>query len=185
MEQEEMLDVVDEVGNPTGESMERTKMHQRGIRHRTSHVWIARKKDGRVELLLQKRCVNKDSYPGCYDISSAGHIPAGTDFYSSAVRELREELGVCIKQDQLIECGNREFLVNAIFHGREFHDNQISKVFLLWLDLEEKDFAVQKEEIDEVRWFDFRECISMVEKKTPLNCIFMEELNMLRRQISL
>ena len=67
--------VVDENGVPTGQSVPRTTAHAEGLRHRTSHVWIVRRKNGRVQVLLQMRCAAKDSYPGCYDISSAGHIP--------------------------------------------------------------------------------------------------------------
>ena len=88
----EMLDIVDENGVPTGQSVPRTTAHAEGLRHRTSHVWIVRRKNGRVQVLLQMRCAAKDSYPGCYDISSAGHIPAGAEFVGSALRELREEL---------------------------------------------------------------------------------------------
>ena len=83
----ELFDVVDENGMPTGEIIERSEAHRLGKPHRTSHVWIVRKKGERVEILLQKRCEQKDSYPGCYDISSAGHIPAGDDFEESALRE--------------------------------------------------------------------------------------------------
>ena len=67
----EWLDVVDEKGNPTGERVERKEAHRRGIRHRTSHVWILREQEGEVQVLLQKRSQGKDSHPGCYDISSA------------------------------------------------------------------------------------------------------------------
>ena len=90
----EILDIVDEQGRPTGQTVPRAVAHAEGIRHRTSHVWILRRHAGRVEVLLQMRCQAKDSFPGCYDISSAGHIPAGCDFVESALRELREELGV-------------------------------------------------------------------------------------------
>ena len=90
----EMLDIVDENGLPTGQAVPRTVAHAEGLRHRTSHVWIVRKKNGAVQVLLQMRCAAKDSYPGCYDISSAGHIPAGAEFVGSALRELKEELGV-------------------------------------------------------------------------------------------
>ena len=88
----ELLDVVDENGVPTGTVVSREKAHAEGIRHRTAHVWLVRRRNGNVEILLQKRCKSKDSWPGCYDISSAGHIPAGVDFIPSALRELREEL---------------------------------------------------------------------------------------------
>ncbi len=38
--EEEALDIVDEDGNPTGETVERGRAHREGIRHRTSHVWL-------------------------------------------------------------------------------------------------------------------------------------------------
>ena len=80
----EILDIVDDNGQPTGEVIDRVTAHREGILHRTSHVWLVRIKDGRQQVLLQKRSEEKDSYPGCYDISSAGHIPAGVDFVPSA-----------------------------------------------------------------------------------------------------
>lgn len=41
----ELLDIVDENGKPTGETVERKIAHSEGIRHRTAHVWIVRKSD--------------------------------------------------------------------------------------------------------------------------------------------
>ena len=49
----EILDVVDETGAPTGETVERAEAHREGVRHRTAHVWIARNRNGRIQLLLQ------------------------------------------------------------------------------------------------------------------------------------
>ena len=89
----ERLDIVDQNAQPIGLTIDRDTAHAEGIRHRTSHVWILRRRGGCVEILLQKRSKTKDSFPGCYDISSAGHIPAGMDFVPSALRELKEEYG--------------------------------------------------------------------------------------------
>lgn len=177
----EMLDIVDENGVPTGQSVPRTVAHAEGRRHRTSHVWIVRRKAGRVQVLLQMRCAAKDSYPGCYDISSAGHIPAGDEFVGSALRELREELGVDARAEDLHECGLRRFHFEAEFHGKPFKDNQVSKVFCLWLDREAEDFTVQKSEIDYVKWFDLDEAIEAVREGRIPNCIFEEELDMVRK----
>ena len=91
----EYLDIVDENGQPTGEIIERSAAHREGIPHRTSHLWLVRELDNQIQILLQKRAMTK-SFPGCYDISSAGHIPAGQDYIPSAVRELKEELGLSV-----------------------------------------------------------------------------------------
>ena len=50
---------------------------------------------------LQKRALTKDSFPGRYDTSSAGHIQAGDEPLKSAMRELKEELGIAAKPEQL------------------------------------------------------------------------------------
>ena len=176
----ELLDVVNGQGYPTGEVVDREEAHAKGILHRTSHVWILRKKEGRLEVLLQKRSENKDSFPGCYDISSAGHIPAGVDFITSALRELKEELGYEAKASDLEFCGQRAFHFEHIFHGKLFRDNQISNVYMMWLDLRPEEFLLQKEEVSEVRWFDFLACMEGVRKNTIPNCIFMEELEMIK-----
>lgn len=101
----EYFDIVDEMGNPTGKTIERKEAHRNNILHRTAHVWIVRHRGNSIQILLQKRCMEKDSFPGCYDISSAGHIPAGVDYIPSALRELKEELGLTIEPSQLIDCG--------------------------------------------------------------------------------
>ena len=36
----EIFDIVDEKGIPTGETIERTQAHEKGVRHRTAHIWI-------------------------------------------------------------------------------------------------------------------------------------------------
>ena len=72
----EFFDIVDETGQPTGEIISRDEAHQKGTLHRTAHVWLVKKKPTGYDILLQKRSEEKDSYPGMYDTSSAGHISA-------------------------------------------------------------------------------------------------------------
>ena len=141
----EWLDVVDEKGNPTGELVEREIAHAQGILHRTSHVWLIRKKNGKMEILLQKRSYEK-SFPGCYDISSAGHIPAGCGFEESALRELQEELGVTAVLEDLHHCGQRRISHKEEFFGKPFIDEQVSNVYYLWFDTDAEFFQIQPEE---------------------------------------
>ena len=90
----EYFDICDENGRPLGETVSRAEAHRRGIRHRTAHIWIIRLVQGRYEVLLQQRSLQKDSFPGLFDTSSAGHVPAGQEPLPSALRELKEELGL-------------------------------------------------------------------------------------------
>lgn len=179
----EYLDIVDEEGNPTGETIEREDAHRLGIRHRTSHVWLYRVRNGNAQLLLQKRSFDKDSYPGCYDISSAGHIPAGDGYLESALRELKEELGIDANAEELLFCGTRRFETRETFNGRDFWENQVSNVFILRRDLEETDFAVQHSEVDSVKWMDWDKCVEMVKNSSLPNCIRLIELEMINANL--
>lgn len=174
----EYLDIVDAAGLPTGQIVDREMAHAQGIWHRTAHLWLVRKQAGRLQVLLQKRAACKDSFPGCYDISSAGHIPAGVEFVQSAIRELQEELGITAQERALIRCGDRKAVWDGAFRGREFHDREYARVFLLWTDLPEDAFTVAPEEVELVHWMDLEECMRGVQNGTFSNCIALEELQM-------
>ena len=179
----EYIDIVDQNGIPTGETIDRTVAHRTGARHRTTHIWIVRRKEGKVQILLQKRAKYKDSFPGCYDISSAGHIPAGVDFIASGLRELNEELGFSIDPEELIECGLHCTFAENEFHGIPYVDNQVAKVFLLWKDKEVEELTLQEEEIESVMWMDFEECKDAVRENTIPNCIDIAELELIEEHM--
>lgn len=178
----ELFDVVNEYGEPTGDVVDRETAHLEGVRHRTAHLWLLRERDGNTEILLQKRAQTK-SFPGCYDISSAGHIPAGDEYRESAVRELREELGVTAEESELIYCGDKYITWDDVFFGKPYHDRQYTRVFMLWKDLDEDRFSLQKEEVDSVLWMDIEQCIEGVKENGFMNCIDLEELMMVQRTI--
>ena len=50
----EILDICDEQGRPTGQTVDRATAHRDGILHRTAHVWIVRERDGKMQILLQE-----------------------------------------------------------------------------------------------------------------------------------
>lgn len=151
---EEMLDVLNEDGTPAGRTVSREEAHREGILHGTSQIFIYRVKNGRVQILLQRRSQEKDSFPGKLDISSAGHIPAGMSPLENAVKELKEELGLTVNADQLkFAFIHRSEGINT-FHGQIFNDRQISHVYTMECDMEEEDFKLQKSELSEVIWQD-------------------------------
>ena len=75
LEMEELFDITDENGFVTGQTVTRSEAHDKGIMHRTAHIWIVRKKGDSCQVLLQKRSAEKESFPSMYDTSSAGSIP--------------------------------------------------------------------------------------------------------------
>lgn len=180
LNEEELLDVVDANGVPTGDLVGREEAHAEGIRHRTAHIWLYRKKNGAVQILLQRRAENKD-YPRCYDISAAGHLRAGESSSACALRELEEELGVIADVGDLCFCGQRVFCFRGKGKdGHPFIDNQVSDVYLLHCEKEETDFSVDAQEAEEVVWISFLDCVEKVKNNAFQHCIYPEELEMLR-----
>ena len=81
----EILDVVDENGNPTGETVERTVAHKTGVRHRTSHVWVVRKNNGSMEILLQK----EDEFVYCgQTVGKRTNVFYGEEFIDNQVSNI-------------------------------------------------------------------------------------------------
>ena len=90
----EYFDVLTPDGGRTGQVKERSAVHRDGDWHGTAHIWLVRRQNGRLQVLLQKRSRKKETFPGCFDTSCAGHLSAGDSFEEGALRELSEELGI-------------------------------------------------------------------------------------------
>ncbi len=179
----ERLDVVTADGVPTGQVVDREQAHAQGIWHRTAHVWIVRKYWGAWQALLQMRSKTKEAYPGCYDCSSAGHVPAGADYLTSALRELQEELGYAASPEQLLLCGYRRVEFRGEFGGKPFYDREFSPVYLLLLNREAEQFTLQPGEVDGVRWFDWQELRRGVAARTIPHCIYEDELDLVQSSL--
>ena len=196
----ELIDIRNPDGTITGRVRERTLINRDGDLHGTSHVLIYRNHADRshagqnhagkshaelsFDLLLQKRARGKDAFPGCYDISSAGHIPAGDDYASSAVRELGEELGIYADTIDLHFLGMYESRVEREFYGRPFRNHEISAVYLLEKSLEPDQLSLQEEEVERVVWMNIKDIRQGIEEKTLEHCIFTDELDMLEKYLA-
>src|SRR6187551_3934952 len=78
--------------------MPRREVHRLKQRHRAVHLLVVNR-EGKI--FLHKRSMKKDLFPGVWDSSAAGHVGAGEDYDSTAVRELREELGIELPADAM------------------------------------------------------------------------------------
>ena len=178
----EFFDVIDENGNPTGAIISRDEAHDKGILHRSVHIWVIREQNGMTEVLLQKRSDNKESFPGMFDTSSAGHVSAGEDAVNSAVREMKEELGIVATSDQLQRIGTIHIHYEKIFHGKLYRDNELAEVYVYSGPAEE--ITLQASEVSEVRWFDpdevWEEILSGNRRRF---CVPTEGLRLLRKYL--
>lgn len=95
---EELIDVLDEDGNKIGKIETRAKVHEKGLWHRIIVVSFI---DRNGHLLMQQRAFDKESNPGKWDVSAAGHVSSGQTSIEAAVREVAEELGIEITEKEL------------------------------------------------------------------------------------
>ena len=175
----ELFDILNPDGSKTGIVRERVVAHREGSLHATVHMWIVRpnEKSG-YDVLLQKRSQTKDSNPGSYDISSAGHVDAGDEILESAIRELKEELGIEAKPEELHYIGVHYGAFEAEFYGKMFRDRELSSVYVYTEPVEIENLKLQKEEVEAVRWMDYEECRQKVHDGTMPNCIYEDEFRM-------
>jgi len=95
--QAEQFQVVDEQDRATG-AAPRSLVHANNLLHRAVHVLVFSSKG---EVFLQFRSRLKDRHPLSWDSSTAGHVNAGEDYDATAIRELREELGIEIPLERI------------------------------------------------------------------------------------
>jgi isopentenyldiphosphate isomerase len=134
---EEIFDVVND-RDEVIDRKPRREVHRLGLKHRAVHVLVF---NSRGEVFLQKRSMKKDNSPGLWDSSASGHVDAGEAYDATAVRELREEMGLSLAQTP-----ERLFKINACAEtDQEF----------VWVYRCESDgpFQLHPDEIDGGGWF--------------------------------
>jgi 8-oxo-dGTP diphosphatase len=177
----ELFDELDEQGNPTGLTVERNVAHSIGTYHRTAHIWILRPDEDKddFQVLLQKRSKNKDSFPGCYDISSAGHVQAGDEYEISAIREMKEELGITAKPEDLQYIGLHKGFEDTVYRGKRFFNREFARVYVYCGDVNDDEIKIQPEEVESVMWVSYKKCSKMIKEKTIKESIPKDEWKLL------
>jgi 8-oxo-dGTP diphosphatase len=97
--------------------------------------------------------MEKDSNPGRYDISAAGHISAGEERIPAALRELKEELGITAEESDLEPVGVQKISYEKVFYKKPFRDRELADLYLFRKPVDTEELRLQKGEVDEVRWF--------------------------------
>ncbi|KAJ4828626.1 Nudix hydrolase 3 [Turnera subulata] len=168
--QEEHLDVLTSTGLKTGVSKPRQVnwessrlVHRDGDYHKSVYVLLFA--ESTQQLLLQRRADCKDSFPGLWDASSAGHVSAGDSSLVSAMRELHEELGVALPKDafELIFV----ILQQNVLNDGTYINNEFGDVYLVTtLDpIPLEAFTLQESEVSDVKYIHYEEYRSLLAKE--------------------
>lgn len=120
----------------TGRTMKRGEEIPVGFYHLAVHIWPVNRNG---ELLVQKRASTVQWKPNLWAVTG-GSAVSGEDPITAARRELKEELGYDASTAQMkeIACLKRS--------------NSFCSVYMIRIDQPAESFALQKEEVSEVRW---------------------------------
>ncbi|NMP29920.1 NUDIX hydrolase YfcD [Rahnella sp. SAP-1] len=146
----EWVDIVNEENEVIAQSS-RQQMRAQNLRHRASYIVVH---DGMGNILVQRRTETKDFYPGWLDATAGGVVQSGENMLDSARREAEEELGIA----------GVPFAEHGLFY---FEENNCRVWGALFSCVSHGPFALQEEEIDEVRWMKPEEITARCDEFTP------------------
>ena len=171
---EEILDVVDKTDKFVRKAT-RKEVMEKALMHRDSRVVIENSKG---EFLVQKRSMNKDTYPEHWDIGVAETVKSGESYEGAAMRGLVEEVGIIgISNIQLIH----SLLFKIKYNSPK--TNEHVKVYKIFYDGK---LTIQKEEIDETKFLTKEDVTNLIEKLPfhPVgNMVFERYLEMKQNKI--
>lgn len=105
-------------------------------------------------ILLQKRSMKKDLYPGLWGLSVGGHNRPGESYVHAAKREMKEELGTLAQMKEI-----SKMII------RQKTETEIDMIFEARIPMRKIKF--NRREIDEVKFFTYDEIIRLGEKLIP------------------
>lgn len=125
---QELLDIYDENWQCIGTAL-RDEVHERGLLHRVVHCWIIQ--ESHPVFWFQQRAHMKKDFPDCFDLPCGGHVDTGETPIQAILRELQEEIGLHVTENDLISLGAYRA---PDFHIPGYYDREMSHVFMLCAD---------------------------------------------------
>ena len=147
----EYFDVVDKNDRVIGKATRKECHSNPELIHRGIHVLVFSQGG---ELLLQKRVMEKDLYPGKWDSSASGHVKSKGNYKETAKRELKEELGVELPLKPIFT-----------FLHRGEQESEMIEVFVAESD---GPFKPNSKEIDDVKFFTLKEIKGLLREKPDM-----------------
>lgn len=152
---DELLQVLDENGKPTGRLEKREFVHSNKLFHNEVALWIIDKENKKV--LLQRRSPNKKQNPNKLAVC-AGHVVGNETLKEALEKEAKEELGIDIKNYNV-----KKFITIKRMVPQNYcfiHHYYICETIPI------QNFTIQKEELSEVLYMDYEHLKQSVRKNS-------------------
>ncbi len=133
---------MDAQGRYTGDKVLKSEAHSQGLFHPTVHIWFYTR-NGRI--LLQQRGRNKSTFPMLWDVSVAGHVASGESIPDAALREIEEEIGLKLDQNDIEHLG---VFKSEHIHHRSLIDREFHYTFLCELKMPLSELRKQESEVE-------------------------------------
>lgn len=155
----ELIDILDENGVKTGRVVTREQVHREGLWHRIAVVAAL---DNEDRILLQQRSKNKLTNPGKWDVAAAGHVDAGEDVRTTAMRETQEEIGILANDFEYVLTYQKESQYEH--NGEKLIDRQIFDCFTVHEpEIEIDNLKIQDSEVAAVKLCTLDDFVAMIE----------------------
>jgi isopentenyldiphosphate isomerase len=136
--------IVDDNDNPIGLA-ERDKWEDNAI-HRVSAIWLTNSKG---EVFIAQRALSKRHAPGQWGPAASGTVEEGETYETNAMKEIEEEIGISITQEQL-KLGPK-VLMNTP------GDRRFVQWYVVTADVPRENFKLQEEEVADAKWIGVKE----------------------------
>ena len=148
-----------------------------GLRH------LAFKVPSVVDTVAELEAKGIECEPVRLDAYTNKPIPAGDEPLKSALRELKEELGLTASEEDLQYAGTFRIQYEKEFHRRMFRDNEVTRVYVYDKPVDIQDLSLQETEVSEVCWFDLEEVWNEIHQSRERFCVPTAGLKVLREYL--
>lgn len=155
----ELIDICDENGKITGKTGTIDELHKFGRWHKVVGIIIY---DSNKNILMQQRALSEKSDPGKWDIAAAGHINSGETSIEGIQRELFEEIGLKLQENQI------KFFMS---YKKEVKDRNVNKkhiedIYIAKIDnINIEQFIIQKEEVEQIKLLSIHDIEELIRNK--------------------
>lgn len=140
---EEYIEIVDENNKKIGENKLRSLVHSSDLWHRIVHIYFFRISTEDIELLVYLRSSINDVDPNKWDARFGGHIRMGESLEQAVTREIKEEVGLSISMNDLIE---------GEWRKRNDPKNEFTKAYYFEYKGSSEELDFNDKEVQEVKW---------------------------------